>query len=336
MAENKQNEPTMSNAQVLESTGGPGFTGENSPPKSGTSDRKKQSNAANAKYSTGPKTIRGKDAVRLNALKHGFYSTDVVIRQGDGRESLDEYNLLFKGLERSLQPTGVMQYCLVRTIVDCEWRLRRARRAEVGQIRRHTDTYYARLALDFLDDFGIAGDEPKDTPVWSRYESKDVARRRALEMRAKLNLLVEVRKDVEQCGYVSQVFQQKLDHAFGKDDLLASTCYQTSSLVQRQQAEAADNGGAAKPAGTCHLEDAPLGPDDFKQSLLGEIDSRIARLKLSVEDFEHAEEREHEAILMTHNLPSKEFIDTLIRYETALERRKEKALDMLLKLQANG
>ena len=39
-----------------------------------TSEKKAEANRRNALKSTGPKTPEGKDAVRLNALKHGLLS----------------------------------------------------------------------------------------------------------------------------------------------------------------------------------------------------------------------------------------------------------------------
>src|SRR5208282_1554146 len=134
------------------------------PPASGTSERKKQANRENAKHSTGPKTDIGKTWVRYNALKHGLYATDVVIQYGDGKESQEEFDILLQGLQRALEPQDVMQECLVRTIAEAEWRLRRAARAEVGEIRRQTDSYYARQALQLFDDSELLG---SSSPFWS-------------------------------------------------------------------------------------------------------------------------------------------------------------------------
>jgi hypothetical protein len=44
-----------------------------------TSPRKAEANRRNAQKSTGPKTPEGKDAVRLNALKHGLLCREVLL-----------------------------------------------------------------------------------------------------------------------------------------------------------------------------------------------------------------------------------------------------------------
>ncbi len=43
-----------------------------------TTDKKAEANRQNALKSSGPKTPEGKEAVRLNALKHGLLSKDVL------------------------------------------------------------------------------------------------------------------------------------------------------------------------------------------------------------------------------------------------------------------
>jgi hypothetical protein len=48
-----------------------------------TSDRKAEANRQNALKSTGPKTLEGKTAVRLNAVKHGLLSDQVLLPDED-------------------------------------------------------------------------------------------------------------------------------------------------------------------------------------------------------------------------------------------------------------
>ena len=51
-----------------------------------TSEKKAQANRQNALKSTGPKTPEGKDAVRLNAMKHGLLCQEVLLLPYKGRE----------------------------------------------------------------------------------------------------------------------------------------------------------------------------------------------------------------------------------------------------------
>ena len=93
-----------------------------------TSDKQIQANRRNALKSTGPKTPEGKDAVRLNANKHGLRSQEGLLPGEDG-EALEE---LDENLRAELQPVGELENLLVDGIIAAYWRLRRLRRVESG------------------------------------------------------------------------------------------------------------------------------------------------------------------------------------------------------------
>jgi hypothetical protein len=93
-----------------------------------TSDRKTEANRQNALKSTGPKTPEGKAAVRLNALKHGLLSREILL-PGENEVALRE---LGEHLKAELQPVGELENLLVDRIVASIWRLRRLGRVETG------------------------------------------------------------------------------------------------------------------------------------------------------------------------------------------------------------
>jgi hypothetical protein len=93
-----------------------------------TSDRKAEANRRNALKSTGPTTPEGKAAVRLNALKHGLLSREVLL-PGEDEEALRE---LSERLRVELQPVGELEDLLVDRIIAAYWRLRRLGRVEAG------------------------------------------------------------------------------------------------------------------------------------------------------------------------------------------------------------
>ena len=93
-----------------------------------TSEKKAEANRRNALMSTGPRTQEGKDAVRLNAVKHGLLSQEILLPGEDG-EALAE---LDERLRDELQPAGVVENLLVDRIVFAYWRLRRLGRVEAG------------------------------------------------------------------------------------------------------------------------------------------------------------------------------------------------------------
>jgi hypothetical protein len=104
-----------------------------------TSDRKAEANRQNALKSTGPKTLEGKTAVRLNAVKHGLLSDQVLLPDED-EDALRE---LSERLRAELQPEGELENLLVDRITAATWRLRRLGRVEAGIF---TFELYAELA----------------------------------------------------------------------------------------------------------------------------------------------------------------------------------------------
>jgi hypothetical protein len=93
-----------------------------------TSEKKAEANRRNALKSTGPRTLEGKAAVRLNALKHGLLSQEMLL-PGEDEEALRE---LGERLRNELQPAGELENLLVDRIISAYWRLRRLGRVETG------------------------------------------------------------------------------------------------------------------------------------------------------------------------------------------------------------
>src|ERR671914_800703 len=93
-----------------------------------SSARKAAANRQNALKSTGPKTPDGKAAVRLNALRHGLLSEEILL-PGEDEEALRE---LGERLRAELQPVGELENLLVDRITAAYWRLRRLGRVEAG------------------------------------------------------------------------------------------------------------------------------------------------------------------------------------------------------------
>ncbi|MGB7062819.1 MAG: hypothetical protein WBF13_10780 [Candidatus Zixiibacteriota bacterium] len=87
------------------------------------SDKQVIANRKNAKKSTGPKNT---SLTRLNALKHGILSQEVLI-EGEKKKDLEE---LGKRLRQQLAPQGELEVILVDRIISSIWRLRRALKVE--------------------------------------------------------------------------------------------------------------------------------------------------------------------------------------------------------------
>jgi len=79
-------------------------------------------NRSNAQKSTGPRTPEGKETASQNALKHGLFAREGVIRGEDE----EEFEMHQERLLDQLNPAGALEEILAERIVDLSWRLKRA------------------------------------------------------------------------------------------------------------------------------------------------------------------------------------------------------------------
>src|SRR5215831_1884639 len=109
-----------------------------------------QASRTNGAKSKGAKSSRGKNRVRLNALKDGLFANDIVI------ESLGERNEDFQRFKKKLwdqfQPTNPLKESLVSDFVENWWRRQRVRRAESADLKNRLDTLWIRDRLRRSDE----------------------------------------------------------------------------------------------------------------------------------------------------------------------------------------
>ena len=150
-----------------------------------TSERKVEANRKNALKSTGPKTPEGKDVVRVNALKHGLLSREILL-PGEDEAALRE---LGERLRTELQPAGELEDLLVDRITSHFWRLRRLGRVEAGifaweyyeqlieRARREAETYEKTELDDFVMSYGTTiTDQQKHQQALSKARELEAAR----------------------------------------------------------------------------------------------------------------------------------------------------------------
>mgnify|MGYP000487920865 CR=1 FL=1 len=99
-------------------------------------------NRANAKKCTGPKTREGKFKSCLNALKHGLYSHNFIIKT----EDVDVFDNFSKSYIDEFQPATPSELELLKQLISAAWR--RNRISELIQLRidQAIDTVLAKPA----------------------------------------------------------------------------------------------------------------------------------------------------------------------------------------------
>jgi len=103
-----------------------------------------RANRANAQKSTGP---RDASRTRLNALKHGFFSKEVVIEG----ESAREFAAFSRALLADLAPQGMLEELLADLVIASAWRLRRAHRLDSEFVDKGGEKKYFTLRDLILD-----------------------------------------------------------------------------------------------------------------------------------------------------------------------------------------
>ena len=94
------------------------------------SNAQNEANTSNAQHSTGPKSLEGKRRSSQNATKHGLYAKASVLTN----ESQEDYASLTEAFVSRFQPQDDVEFRLVETIADCQWRLMRARYVETAML----------------------------------------------------------------------------------------------------------------------------------------------------------------------------------------------------------
>jgi len=97
-----------------------------------TTEAQVEANRTNAQKSTGPRTAEGKAVVAQNALKHGLFAKETVIRGEDEHE----FEIYREDLLQQLIPRSPVEEMLADRVVDLSWRLKRA-------VKDQSDTFAA-------------------------------------------------------------------------------------------------------------------------------------------------------------------------------------------------
>jgi len=126
------------------------------------SNNKVRANRANAKKSTGPKTLSGKEKVSGNALSHGLTAEKHVIIG----ESIDEFNTFKDSMFKVYEPNGAYEEEIFIKLVELLWRLRRVGVIETGIFGNEilefdADTYKPKASTEITHSDFKEGDQKR-------------------------------------------------------------------------------------------------------------------------------------------------------------------------------
>lgn len=273
-----------------------------------TSPQQIEANRRNAGKSTGPRTAAGKAASRLNATKHGLLAKSVVVRGYKFKESSAEFEELNREFHEHLAPAGPLEEMLVDKIVTTTWRLRRVTLAEAGEIALNVDTgYWNRKYQNPLVDrerWEAHGD-----PIYDM-ENSHLG---GFIIERKLR---QIRDAVEREGELTEA-AIKLALFHGEPNSLTEGLEELRSELQQN------------PEG---LEPSALRARQ-KTAALAYVDEKLHFISWHGPECENHEEKQEEARQVAAMLPPTEVLEKILRYETAMERQRHKAMNHLERLQ---
>jgi hypothetical protein len=128
-------------------------------------------NRLNAKRSTGPRTERGKNTSRFNAVKTGLFAENVVIPSCDGKDQWDggpkkQFARLLEALEEEYKPEGVSETYFVALMAECMWKLLRVSRSERGLVLATTEINSSVVINKLVDSLSIKNSVLKGFLKW--------------------------------------------------------------------------------------------------------------------------------------------------------------------------
>ena len=266
-----------------------------------------EANRRNAQKSTGPKTPNGRAVSKMNALKHGILSKEAVVHGRCVKESDREFAALHQRFWDELQPAGPVEEMLVDQIVTTQWRLRRALRAESGEI------------VLSVDEGQWKRSRPNPQLQWMEWElwgdPVSAMKDSAMGNSILACWLREVRTRVEQEGELTEATIKIPFH--GKPNKLSEGLEELRLRLSQ------------RPDGT----DAAVRREENKKQALTYIDRELQMLEWCKADCVEREVVEEEARQSAAGLPSMEKLDKILRYATTLERQQYRAMNQLERVQ---
>lgn len=274
-------------------------------------------NRRNAKKSTGPKTTRGKNVVKFNAVKHGLTAESTIITTDGFDESAEELSALQSELYDEFQPVGVMEELLVKKIAIGFWRERRILKAEVGEIEKNWERYN-RERLE-----AIKNKHHQISLGFSPSTSLDVHCNHSEGILRLLGALEGAREDIRDQGYVTEDTERVLIELFGERNDPDVTL-----ILSLNEEFADDDYDGSEEA--CEPSKADL---ENKAKCEATIKTTISRYTNLLELAQKREEHERRIHRLASCLPSKGVSDRLLRYQTAVDRQTNEAIRQLQQLQ---
>lgn len=261
------------------------------------SERNRAANRKNAQRSTGPKTEAGKARSRGNAIKHGFFVQEMPLQRWHFTEDFRKAERLFQELVDHFQPVGPVEKILVEMIVECCWKMRRLQIAESASVKVE-----------------IVREQESLQPSQDKKEIPAVL---------VAGLFARAEKRAAESGYVDDdlvttILKESLAEEWCKTDFLLAN-QKTRSLATQCADDSNLSGHEAMKKAQSTLRRKLHALWDRSWEHLAVLEKCVAQ--------------QQEPHYEQHLLPDSHFLDNLLRYQGAADRRFYRAIAELERLQ---
>jgi hypothetical protein len=281
------------------------------------SEKQLKANKKNAQKG-GVKTEEGKAIAKYNALKHGLLAKEVVVTVGEGAENPEEFKALLDDLQTQLAPSGILEVILVEKVAVAYWRLRRAYIYEVGVIRSELDS-----AADnyYSGETSLSGYKTEKTneEIDREIEQQKEAAESWKQDKKDFTKMHKARKPLEEIYDWDENWEwlwEKFEYLVAEDKEFDGFDPETFRKSLNNYAGWSD--------------------DRIWQEHIDLCEEKISGHEKEIAELERKKEKNKLRLQVAKklgNIPSKDELDRLLRYEGAIERQLYKALNQLERLQ---
>ena len=272
--------------------------------------RKRSGHRRTARGATGPLSATGKAGSRLNAVRHGILSAEVVVRGLRIQEREDEFRALRARFLESLAPEGPVEEMLVERIVTMQWRLRRVLVAETGEIALSVDG--GRWKRESREPI------PVTTFLGGLHDVAEEMSKSSQGLQFLRYVLEKVRDGVQREGELTETMREWVLQRFaGRPNSL------TRALAGYRERFVANAHGLS----------AEESKGNHQRAVLGFIELELESYEDLRRLHEEREDKEETARQAANILPEAAVLEKILRYETALDRQMYRAMNQLERLQ---
>jgi len=277
-------------------------------------EKQLQANRKNAKLG-GIKTMEGKMKSKMNAVKHGILSNEILL-DGDFQESPEELENIKQSFYEKYKPEGVIEEFFIQRIVYGIWRIKRAIKAEKGTIQSFTNSFISNKEQKRVSEAKII-----DCKIPTTSEAIQANNADLLEI--SIARFEGARSQFERLGNLTELIQKHLCNYFFRDKNYWAD-------EQFNEANARLNPNVEDSIFSDSSEEEKAEAKEFMKATL---DSEIEKLKKAYAEVKKQILNQDTANLYSLLIPNEYDFERLQRYETAIENQIYKAIAELEKYQ---